>query len=80
MGNGGCPMDPIRNVFVVFSYLLNFCREWHLCKFLILEELSAHLFGLTFPCPTSKKIGLEFTGHPLSSIKVGFFETLFLEK
>ena len=35
-----------------FSYLLTFCRKWHLCKFLILGDLSTYLFGLVFPCPT----------------------------
>ena len=43
-------------VFVVFPYLLNFCRQWHLWKFLILGYFSSHLFGLVFPCPTSKKM------------------------
>ena len=52
----GGPMDPSRYVFVVFSYFLIFCRERYLCKFLILEGLSPQLFGLIFPCPTSKKM------------------------
>ena len=34
-GDGGGPLDP--SWFVFFSYLLNFCRQWHLCKFLILN-------------------------------------------
>ena len=46
-------MDPSRYVSVVFSY---FCREWHLRKFLILGDLSRHLFGLISPCPTSEKM------------------------
>ena len=29
-----------------FSYLLNFCRQFHLCKFLIMGDLSSHLFGI----------------------------------
>ena len=50
------PLDPSWNVFIVFSYLLNFCSQWHLCKFLNLEDLINHLFGLVFPCPISKKM------------------------
>ena len=76
------PLDPSRYVSVFFfSYLLNFCREWwHLCKFLILGDLSPHLFGLIFPCPTSEKIRVGFHRTHLSSIKGRFFKTLFFEK
>ena len=59
---GGTTLDPNRYVFVAFSYLLNFCRQWHLCKSLILVDLSTHLLGLVFPCPTSKK--MWFGIHP----------------
>ena len=74
---GGSPLDS-RHVSVVFIYLLNFCREWHLCKFLILGDLSPHLFALIFLCPTSEK--MRVGPSPLSCIKVGFFKTLFFEK
>ena len=49
-------LDPSWYVFVVFSFLLNFCKQWHLCKFLILGDLTTHLFGLVFPRPTSEKM------------------------
>ena len=52
----GDPVNPSLYVFVVFSYLLNFCWQWHLCKFLILGDLSTHLFGLVLPRPTSEKM------------------------
>ena len=63
--------------FFFFPYLLDFCRQWHLYKFLILGDLSTYLFGLVFLCPTSKKtrVGVHWT--PLGSIKVGFLKTLF---
>ena len=38
-GGGGVCWTPV-GIFVVYSYLLNFCRQWHLCKFLILVDLS----------------------------------------
>ena len=50
------PLDPSRYVFVVFSFLLNFCRQWHLSKFLILGDLSTHLFGLILSSPNPKKL------------------------
>ena len=56
------------------SYLLNFCRQWYVCKFHILGDLSNHLFGLVFPCPTSEKIRVGVHWTPLYSIKVGFFK------
>ena len=66
---------------------LNFCMQWHLCKFLILGDVYNHLFGLVFPCPTSKKMRVGVIGLPpppapipLSSIKVGFFKTMSLKK
>ena len=59
-------------VLLVFWYLLNFCRQWHLCKFLILGDLSTDLFGLLFLQPTSEKIGVG-VGPTLSSINLGFF-------
>ena len=62
---------------------LNFCMQWHLCKFLILGDVYNHLFGLVFPCPTSKKMRVGVIGlppTPLSSIKVGFFKTMSLKK
>ena len=75
---GGDMVDTSWYVFVVFSYLLNFCRQWHLCKFLILGDLSTDLFGLVFLHPTSKKIGVG-VGPTLSSINLGFFKTLFFK-
>ena len=51
----GGPLDLSRYVFV-FSDLLNVCRQWHLSNFLILGDLTTHLFGLVLPCPTSGKI------------------------
>ena len=56
IGGRGGSLDPSRYVFVAFSGFLNFCRQWHLYKFLILGDLSIHLFGLAFPSPTSKKM------------------------
>ena len=51
-GVGWRHLDPSWHVFVVFSYLLNFCRQWYLCKFLILGDLSTHLFvWFSFPVP-----------------------------
>ena len=41
---------------------LNFCMQWHLCKFLILGDVYNHLFGLVFPCPTSKKMRVGVIG------------------
>ena len=55
-GGGGGPLDLSWYSFVVCSYLLNFCRQWHLCKLLILEGLSTHLFRLVFPSLTSAKM------------------------
>ena len=49
-GGRGGPVDFCHYVFLVFSYWLNFCRQWHLCKFLILGDLSTHLFFLIFLC------------------------------
>ena len=69
-------MDLSQYVSVVFSYLLNFCKLWHLCKFRILGELFTNLFGLVFPCPTSDKM----SGLPLRSIKVVFFKFFFFKK
>ena len=69
-------LDLSQYVSVVFSYLLNFCKLWHLCKFRILGELFTHLFGLVFPCPTSDKM----SGLPLRSIKVVFFKFFFFKK
>ena len=53
-------------VFVVFSYLLNICRQCQLCKFFILGHLSTYLFSLVFPCPTSEKmrVGVHWTPFP----------------
>ena len=79
-GVGDGPLNPSRSVSIVFSYWLNFFREWHLCKFLILEDLSPHLFGLILPCPTSKRGLSESTGTSFSSIKVGSFKTLLFKK
>ena len=45
--------------FFVFSYLLNVFKQWHLCKFLILGDLSTYLFGLVFLHPTAKKMRIE---------------------
>ena len=75
-------LDPSWYVFVVFSFLLNFCKQWHLCKFLILGDLTTHLFGLVFPRPTSEKmrVGSNRPPPPPSSIKVGFFKTSFFKK
>ena len=56
---GGAGGDPVDMFFVVFSYSLNFSREWHLRKFLVLGELSVHLFGLIFLCPSSEKMKVE---------------------
>ena len=28
-GEGQSPLDPSRYVFVIFLYLLNFCRQWY---------------------------------------------------
>ena len=54
----GSRLDPSWYVcfFFVFSYLLGLCRQWHLCKFLILGDLSTHLFYLVFLCPTSENM------------------------
>ena len=57
-GGGEGPLDRVLYVSAVFSHLLNFCREWHLFKFLILGDLSPHLFGLIFLCSTSEKMGV----------------------
>ena len=73
------PLDPGQYVFVVFSYLLNVCREWYLFKFLISDDLSPHLFGLIFRVPLPRKWWLGSTGV-LRSINMGFFKTLFFEK
>ena len=57
--------------FCCFFIFANFCRQWYLCKFLILGDLSTHLFGL------------DYTGPPnpsRSTAKVGFFKTLFFKK
>ena len=32
-------LKPSWYVFVIFSCLLNFYRQWHLCKFLILRDV-----------------------------------------
>ena len=61
---------------VFFSYLINFCRQWHLCEYLILGDLSTHLLGLVFSCLTSAKMRI-WVPH---SIKVGFFKSLFFKK
>ena len=53
---------PVLYDFAFFSYLLNFSLQWHLCKFLILGDLSTHLFGLVFPCRNPRKWGLGSTG------------------
>ena len=45
---GGSPLRPCQHVFVIFCCLLNFWRQWQLCKFIILGDLSTHLFGLVF--------------------------------
>ena len=74
-GRGGWGLVSVRPQWVysvVFSYLLNFCRQWHLYKFLILGDLSTDLFGLLFLQPTSEKIGVG-VGPTLSSINLGFF-------
>ena len=66
-------LDPSWYVFVVFSFLLNFCKQWHLCKFLILGDLTTHLFR-------ENEGWLQQTTPPPSSIKVGFFKTSFFKK
>ena len=43
---------------------LNFCMQWQLCKFLILGDTYNHLFGLVFPCPTSKEMRVGVIGPP----------------
>ena len=63
-GRGGWGLVSVRPQLVysvVFSYLLNFCRQWHLYKFLIFGDLSIYLLGLVFLCSTSEKmrIGLK---------------------
>ena len=73
-------LNPSRYAFVVFSYLLNFCRQWLLCRFFSLGDLSTHLFGLVFPCHTSEEMMVWVHRTPLSSIKVGFFKALFSKK
>ena len=72
-------------VLLVFWYLLNFCRQWLLCKFLILGNLSTHLFGLVFRHPTSEemRVGVHRTPPPPSVVlRWDFFKvgTLFFKK
>ena len=55
-GGGQARWTAVGMFFLLFSYLLNFCIQWHLRKFLTLGQLSNHLFGLVFLCPTSKKM------------------------
>ena len=77
-GGGGCHLDPSWHVFVVFSYLLNFCRQWYLCKFLILGDLSTHLFvWFSFPVPHFQENGIP----PPSSVvlKWEFLKLCFLK-
>ena len=75
---GGCHLDPSWHVFVVFSYLLNFCRQWYLCKFLILGDLSTHPFvWFSFPV-------LHFQENRISPpssvvLKWGFLKLCFLK-
>ena len=76
VGEGEGYVGHNRYVFVVFSYLLYFYRQWHLCKFLNLGDLSTHLFGLVFLHPTSEKMRVAVHQTPplsVSSINVGFF-------
>ena len=75
------PLDPSWYVVVVYSYLLNFCRQWYLCKFLILGGLSNHQFGLAFPCPTSEKMraGVHWIGGFLVVLRWDFLNLRFLK-
>ena len=77
-------LEPSRYISVVFLYLLNFCREWLLCKFLFLGDLSPHLFDLIFLCPTSQKMRRLGTigNHPPSSLvlRCDFLKHCFLKK
>ena len=60
-----------------------FCRQWHLCQFLNLRDLSTHQFGLFFPCPTSNKmrVGVHWTpSPPLVVLRLDFLELCFLKK
>ena len=76
---GGGPLDPSWYVFVIFSYLLHFCRQWHVCKLRILGDLSTHLFCLVFRLPTSEKMPFGTIGPPLSSITVRDSKNLFFK-
>ena len=62
-GVGVVRWTPVGMFLLFFSYLLNFGKQWHLCKFLILGDLATHPFGLLFPCPTSEKmkVGVHWT-------------------
>ena len=42
--------------FCCFLYLLNFFREWHLCKFLFFRRPFSPSAWFNFPCPTSQKM------------------------
>ena len=81
----GGPLDRSRCSFVVFSYFLIFWREQQLCKFLILKNLSNHLFGLVFSGTTSDwgPLTLPLLLNLLTSIKLvlrwGFLKPCFLK-
>ena len=78
--------NPMDTEGEFFSYLLNFCRQWQLCMFLILGLLSTHLFGLVFSCPTSEKVRVEFhltSPSPLLSsvvLRWDFLKLCFMKK
>ena len=81
-GRGKAPLDHNWYVFVVFSYLLYFYRQWHLYKFLILGDLSTHLFGLVFPHPTSEKMRVavhQTSPSPSVVLTWDFFRLPFLK-
>ena len=48
------------------SYLLNFCRQGPLCKFIILRDFSTPLFGLIFPPHFRENDGWGPLPHPLT--------------
>ena len=75
LGEGG-RWTSVSMFLCFFSYLINFCRQWHLCEYLILGDLSTHLLGLVFSCLTSDKMRI-WVPH---SIKVRFFKSLFFKK
>ena len=53
---GGCLTPVGMFFFCFFSYLPNCCRQWQLCKFLILGVLSTERFGLVFSRSASEKM------------------------